>query len=52
MSASELGDIAIKVFVADLVKRAFVSSLQDTPKRFHAVDVDILIDILTDTVLD
>ena len=52
MSASKLGYIAIKMFVADLVECAFVHSLENAPKRLHFIDVDILIDIFTDRVFD
>lgn len=52
MSTCKLGYITVKVFVADFVECAFVSAFQYAPKRFHSVDVDLLIDIFANTMLN
>ncbi len=53
MPTHKLGDIPVKVFVADFMEGALVGApFQDAPKRFHAVDVDLLIDIFTNAVPD
>ena len=52
MTTSKFGNIPTQMLMADLVECSLVSTFQHTPKRFHSVDVDVFIDILTNAVLD
>ena len=51
MLARKFGDVALQVFRADFMKRAFVRSLEHGPKGLDAVCVRHAVDVLADAVL-
>ena len=50
--AGEFMNRPVKVFRADLVEWAFVSSFQHRPERFNTIDLRLFFHALTDTAFD
>ena len=52
MLAGEFMNIPVKMFRADFMECAFVSSFQHRPERFNTIDMRLFFHALTDTVFD